>query len=225
MSDASTTPRSEGPSSRSEAKAVRRLALLDAAAGLFAAQGFAGVSLDDLGSAAGVSGPAIYRHFPGKQAVLGALLVGVSEELLEGGLRVVARSIGDDGTAHDGEAGRGTDDGEAALRALVAFHVDFALSKPDVIRVQDRDFTNLSAEDQGAVRSLQLRYIEVWARALARVRPDSPPAELRLRAQAVFGLINSTPHSVGSPGRRTSERRARRILESMALAALIAPAP
>ncbi|MEA5454614.1 TetR/AcrR family transcriptional regulator [Sinomonas sp. JGH33] len=211
MSDASTTP-------RSEAKAVRRQALLDAAAGLFAAQGFAGVSLDDLGSAAGVSGPAIYRHFPGKQAVLGALLVGVSEELLEGGQRVVA------GAGHDG-AGRDGAGDDGAVRALVAFHVDFALTKPDVIRVQDRDFTNLSAQDQAAVRSLQLRYIDVWAGALARLHADAPPAELRLRAQAVFGLINSTPHSVGAPGRRTSERRARRILESMALAALVAPSP
>jgi AcrR family transcriptional regulator len=206
--------RSEVPSPRSEAKAVRRQALLDAAAGLFAAQGFSGVSLDDIGAAAGVSGPAIYRHFAGKQAVLGALLVGVSRELLEGGRAAAG--------AHPRGAGRGgtTDDG-AALRALVAFHVDFALSKPDVIRVQDRDFSSLAAEDQAAVRSLQLEYVEVWARTLAHVHPEASAAELRLRAQAVFGLINSTPHSV----RRTTRRTAGKLLESMALAALTAPAP
>jgi AcrR family transcriptional regulator len=195
---------SEAASPRSEAKATRRQALLDAAAGLFAAQGFAGISLDDLGAAAGVSGPAIYRHFAGKQAVLGALLVGVSRELLEGGLQATA--------------GR-TDDGDSALRALVAFHVDFALSKPEVIRVQDRDFMSLSPEDQSAVRSLQLDYVDVWAQALSRVHPDATPAELRLRAQAVFGLINSTPHSV----RRTTRRTAAKLLESMAFAALKAP--
>lgn len=196
---------SEGASPRSEAKATRRQALLDAAAALFAAQGFAGVSLDDLGAAAGVSGPAIYRHFAGKQAVLGALLVSVSRELLEGGLRAMTT-----GTA---------DDGDSALRALVAFHVDFALSKPEVIRVQDRDFMSLSAADQSAVRSLQLDYVDVWAQALSRVHPDATPAELRLRAQAVFGLINSTPHSV----RRTTRRTAGKLLGSMALAALKAP--
>ncbi|WP_415856609.1 TetR/AcrR family transcriptional regulator [Sinomonas sp. G460-2] len=203
---------SESPSPRSEAKAVRRQALLDAAAGLFAAQGFAGVSLDDLGAAAGVSGPAIYRHFAGKQAVLGALLVGVSEELLEGGLRVAGGGLRD--TANDGDG---------VLRALVAFHVDFALSKPDVIRVQDRDFTNLSPDDRSSVRSLQRRYVDVWARALAGLHPDASPAELRVRAQAAFGLINSTPHSVG--GGRVPAGRARRLLEAMALAALAAPAP
>jgi AcrR family transcriptional regulator len=203
----------EAASPRSEAKAVRRQALLDAAAGLFAAQGFAGVSLDDLGAAAGVSGPAIYRHFAGKQAVLGALLVGVSRELLEGGLRAMNEAAN--------KAISTADDGDSALRALVAFHVDFALSKPDVIRVQDRDFTSLSADDQSAVRSLQLEYVDVWAHALARVHPEAAPGELRLRAQAVFGLINSTPHSV----RRTTRRAARRVLEAMAVAALTAPTP
>jgi AcrR family transcriptional regulator len=207
--------RSEVPSPRSEAKAVRRQALLDAAAGLFAAQGFSGVSLDDIGAAAGVSGPAIYRHFAGKQAVLGALLVGVSSELLEGG-RAAAAGAHPSGAGPDGLA----DDG-AALRALVAFHVDFALSKPDVIRVQDRDFSSLAAEDQAEVRSLQLEYVDVWARTLSRLHPEASAAELRLRAQAVFGLINSTPHSV----RRTTRRTAGKLLESMALAALTAPAP
>ncbi|WP_138443743.1 TetR/AcrR family transcriptional regulator [Sinomonas susongensis] len=200
----------ETASPRSEAKAVRRQALLDAAAGLFAAQGFAGVSLADLGAAAGVSGPAIYRHFAGKQAVLGALLVGVSEELLAGGRRA---------------AGTESEEAEASLRALVAFHVDFALSKPDVIRVQDRDFTSLSHDDQSAVRTLQLAYVDVWVQALRRLRPLASQPELRLRAQAVFGLINSTPHSVGrarSGGGRVPAPTAHQLLESMALAALTA---
>lgn len=202
----------EASSPRSEAKAVRRQALLDAAAGLFAAQGFASVSLDDLGAAVGVSGPAIYRHFAGKQAVLGALLVGVSEELLAGGLHAAGEK----------------DDAEAALRALVAFHVNFALSKPDVIRVQDRDFTSLAPDDQNAVRSLQLGYVDVWVKALHRLQPEASRAELRLRAQAVFGLINSTPHSVGRAqrsGGRVPAAPARHLLEAMALAALEAPTP
>ena len=73
------------PTLRSRAKADRRQALLDAAATQFAERGFTRVSLEDLGAAVGVSGPAVYRHFDGKQAVLGALLVGVSEGLWTGG--------------------------------------------------------------------------------------------------------------------------------------------
>ena len=45
-----------------------------------------------------------------------------------------------------------------------------------------------------------------------------------MRAHATFGLINSTPHSVRSHGRRIAVKPARPLLESMALAALMAPA-
>ncbi|UTT70892.1 TetR/AcrR family transcriptional regulator [Arthrobacter sp. DNA4] len=192
---------------RGRAKENRRQALLTAAATLFAANGFNRVSLEDLGAAAGVSGPAVYRHFSGKQAVLADLLVTVSQELLDGGRQVVER----------------TPDPQAALRQLVEFQVDFALGKPDVIRVQDRDFTNLSEQDQLAVRTLQRSYVEVWVDVLAKVHPGTDHAELRMRAHATFGLINSTPHSVRSHGRRMAAGVARPLLERMALAALTVP--
>jgi AcrR family transcriptional regulator len=195
------------PTQRSRAKQNRRQALLSAAASLFAAEGFNRVSLEDLGSAAGVSGPAVYRHFAGKQAVLGALLLSVSHELLDGGRQVVAES--------DGAA--------AALSGLVEFHVDFALSNPDVIRVQDQDFSNLAPDDQAEVRTLQRSYVELWVEVLARLHAGTEPAELRMRAHASFGLINSTPHSVRTHGRGVAAKRARPLLESMALAALMAP--
>lgn len=189
---------------RSQAKELRRQALLTAAASLFAKNGFNRVSLEDLGAAAGVSGPAVYRHFRGKQAVLGDLLLTVSRELLEGGLRVAAEAT----------------DPFTALRRLVAFQVDFALGKPDVIRVQDRDFSNLTEKDQAEVRTLQRNYVELWVEVLARVHPATDAAELRMRAHATFGLINSTPHSVRSHGRKIAVRSAGPVLESMALAAL-----
>ncbi|WP_427004143.1 TetR/AcrR family transcriptional regulator [Pseudarthrobacter sp. H2] len=193
---------------RSQAKENRRQALLSAAAALFAVEGFNRVSLEDLGAAAGVSGPAVYRHFAGKQAVLGALLLSVSQDLLDGGRRVVAES---DGAAE-------------ALAGLVAFQVDFALSKPDVIRVQDQDFSSLTDEDQAEVRTLQRSYVELWVEVLSELHAGTEAAELRVRAHATFGLINSTPHSVRSHGRRLAIRRARPLLESMALAALMVPA-
>jgi AcrR family transcriptional regulator len=188
---------SEAPTLRSRAKANRREALLAAAARLFAERGYNGVSLEELGAAAGVSGPAVYRHFDGKQALLGALLVGVSENLSSGGQAVVAAAPDD----------------AAALRALVQFHVDFALSNPDVIRVQGQDLGNLAEDDRHAVRALQRTYVELWVQVLARLHPEVDTASLRIRAHAAFGLINSTPHSA-----RTTDTRA--ILEQMALAGL-----
>ncbi|VXB74250.1 Transcriptional regulator, TetR family [Arthrobacter sp. 9V] len=189
---------------RGQAKELRRLSLLSAAAGLFAENGFTRVSLEDLGAAAGVSGPAVYRHFPGKQAVLGELLLSVSRDLLDGGLRVVSES----------------EDPLSALKGLIRFQVDFALSNPDVIRVQDRDFGSLSDADQAEVRSLQRSYVETWVDVLARIHTDVDVPGLRVRAHAAFGLINSTPHSVRHHGRKIAVKSARPILEQMALAAL-----
>ncbi len=185
--------------SRTRAKEQRRRALLAAAARLFADRGFKRVSLEELGSAVGVSGPAVYRHFPSKQAVLAALLVDVSEGLLRGGQAVVDLGGGADATLDD----------------LIAFHVDFAVTQPDVIRVQDRELESLEGSDRHAVRSLQRRYVELWVRVLGGVRPGESAPDLRTRAHATFGLINSTPHSAGR------SRDTRRILEQMARAALL----
>jgi AcrR family transcriptional regulator len=188
---------------RSQAKADRRDALLGAAAHLFARSGFNGVSIEDLGAAVGVSGPAMYRHFSGKQAVLAALLIGVSEDLVSGGRSVVMA----------------TTDATVALRDLVRFHVTFALSNPDVIRVQDRDLDSLVESDRHRVRELQREYVELWVQVLQHVHPGADEAALRIRAHATFGLINSTPHSA----RTSSQPSVRALLEEMALAALGLP--
>ena len=184
---------------RSRAKASRRDALLAAAAQLFAQRGFDRVSLEELGAAVGISGPAVYRHFSSKQAVLGSLLTGVSAGLLAGGEAVLA---------HGSEPAQ-------LLSELVAFHVDFALAQPDVIRVQDRDLESLDEGDRHEVRAYQRRYVELWVGVLGALRADESPSDLRTRAHATFGLINSTPHSAGR------SRDTRRILERMAEAALL----
>jgi AcrR family transcriptional regulator len=55
---------------RDDSTPTRREQILVVAARLFARHGFHGVSIADLGAAVGVSGPALYRHFPGKEALL-----------------------------------------------------------------------------------------------------------------------------------------------------------
>ena len=188
---------------RETAKADRRARYLDAAARLFAERGFDRVSIDDLGAAAGVSGPALYRHFPGKDAILAALLEEASTRLLAGAEAVLA----------DGA------DPASALSALVAFHADFAVAERDVIRVQDRELDRMPTDANRRIRRLQRRYVELWAEPLARLLPEASEAELRVRLHGVFGLLNSTPHHplAGSlPG-------ARELLTATATAALTAP--
>jgi AcrR family transcriptional regulator len=181
----------------------RREQILQAAAQLFAERGSRAVGVDDVGAAVGVTGPAIYRHFASKDAMLAEMLVRISEFLLAGGSERVA----DAGT-----------DPSAQLRALIEFHVDFALDNPALITVQDRDLASLPDADAAQVRRLQRRYVEVWVTVLARLHPGEDAASCRSRAHAVFGLINSTPHSAGRLGRATMAR----LLAEMAWAAATA---
>ncbi len=185
---------------REQLKAQRRQQLLEAGARLIADRGFLGMRLDDLGAAAGISGPAVYRHFPNKEALLVELLVGISQRLLDGGRAVVA----------DAPTPR------AALTALVDFHLDFAFGDPELIRIQDRDLENLPEAARRQVRRTQRQYVEVWVSVLRELHPDLPEPAARVQAHATFGLINSTPHSAPA----TMASRARPILRRMALAAL-----
>ena len=195
-----------GVTERDRAKADRQAAILHEAARLFAERGFSGVSLEELGAAVGVSGPAVYRHFANKQALLGAILVRVSERLLNGGQQVIAENHSP----------------SDRLEGLIRFHVDFALTDADVIRVQDRDLASLSEDDRHRVRRLQREYVELWMAVLAEIHPTRTEAELRVRAHACFGLINSTPHSVRRARASPSDSTVRGILESMASSALTA---
>ncbi len=197
-------PTEDRVTGRSIAKATRRAALLDAAAHLFADRGYNGVSIEDLGAAAGVSGPAVYRHFAGKPSVLSALLIGVSEDLLKGARAVAGVSSSP----------------EEALKALIGFQVEFALNHADVIRVQDRDLGSLMTDDERSVRSLQRNYVQLWVDELAAYRPDSDRSLQRRRVHAVFGLINSTPHAAHGTGAGPERDLLRTLLEEMAWAAL-----
>ncbi len=177
----------------------RRDQILETAAELFASRGFHGVSVADLGAACGISGPALYKHFPSKQAMLAEMLVSISEELLRVGREQVA--------AAEGPA--------SALQALVDWHVDFALRHRPLIVVQDRDWESLPAEARETVRTLQREYVDLWAAQLRLVDPALDLPTARAMAHAAFGLINSTPHSGLLP-----DTQMRGVLTRMALGAL-----
>ncbi|MDF3303953.1 SACE_7040 family transcriptional regulator [Rhodococcus sp. T2V] len=197
-----TTPTIDGApiTRREQMKADRRRQLLDAAARLIAERGFLGVRLEDLGSAAGISGPAVYRHFPNKDAVLVELLVGISTRLFEGGSLVAAEAKSPD----------------AALEGLIDFHLDFALGEPDLIRIQDRDLESLPADARREVRLTQRRYVEIWVKVLLQVDSSLDETDARTKAHATFGLINSTPHSADP----ATPSRTRKVLRDMTFSCL-----
>ncbi len=161
------------------AQESRRTQILTAAAERFAQYGFHGVGIDDIGAAVGISGPALYRHFRSKEAMLAEMLTGISERLLQGARERVGRAAGS------------TD----ALDRLLHWHVEFALTDQALITVQFRDLDSLAEPSRRQVRELQREYVEVWADALRTRHPGMPVGTARATAHAIFGLINSTPHS------------------------------
>ncbi|MFF2066110.1 TetR/AcrR family transcriptional regulator [Streptomyces sp. NPDC058200] len=181
---------------------TRREQILSEAARLFAERGFHGVGVDEIGAAVGISGPGLYRHFAGKDAMLAELLVGISGRLLDGGkLRV--RGAGTAG------------DPAAVLASLIDGHIDFALDDRPLITLHDRELDRLRESDRKLVRQLQRQYVELWVGVVRELYPDVPESQARGAVHAVFGLLNSTPHlgSYGSglPGRAATESLLRRL--------------
>ena len=174
----------------------RRRELLKIAADLFAERGFANVTVDDIGEAAGVSGPALYHHFAGKEALLGEMLVGISQYLLDGGREVIAES-------------------DDALGDLITFHAEFAVDDRSLITVHFRDLVHARPDDQARVRNLQARYVAIWADALQARSPHRERRQAPAAVHAIFGLINSTPFSGRLP-----RAEMRSLLQAMATAAL-----
>ncbi|MFD5429345.1 TetR/AcrR family transcriptional regulator [Streptomyces sp. NPDC127084] len=175
---------------------TRREQILKEAARLFAERGFHGVGVDEIGAAVGISGPGLYRHFPGKDAMLAELLVGISGRLLEGGRRRVAEAGGTEGAG--GMAGA-SGAPEKVLASLIDGHIDFALDDRPLITLHDRELDRLRDSDRKLVRQLQRQYVELWVDVVRELHPEIPEAQARAAVHAVFGLLNSTPH-LGSYG-------------------------
>ncbi|MFB7111408.1 TetR/AcrR family transcriptional regulator [Streptomyces sp. NPDC056190] len=191
---------------------TRREQILKEAARLFAERGFHGVGVDEIGAAVGISGPGLYRHFAGKDAMLAELLVGISGQLLTGAKRRLAEA--------DGVAGP-----EAVLDSLIEGHIDFALDDRPLITLHDRELDRLRDSDRKLVRQLQRQYVELWVEVVRQVHPDLGEPAARSAVHSVFGLLNSTPH-LGRSGSLPGRGATAELLHRMARGAFAsAPSP
>jgi AcrR family transcriptional regulator len=177
--------------------------LLAIAAQLFAARGFANVTVDEIGDAGGVSGPALYHHFASKEALLGEMLIDISRYLLDGGRAVRGPEPGDG----DGDV----------LGRLIRFHAEFAVHDRALITVHFRDLVHATAADQATVRRLQSQYAAIWSHELRRRAPAVDRRTAEAAVHAAFGMINSTPFSA-----RIADAQMIDLLASMASAAIAA---
>ncbi|MCU1379136.1 MAG: putative TetR family transcriptional regulator match [Acidimicrobiales bacterium] len=174
----------------------RRAKIVAAATHLFRERGFHAVGIDEIGNAAGITGPGVYRHFSGKDDLLSSVLDHATDDLWT------------DLSADD----------QPSIEALVRSHVAYAVTHADAIELWYQEGRNLSAEARSTQRRLQRRYIERWVDALLERRPELSEDEAGVLARGAIGLIHSSAHSdrAGDPALLTP------LLERMAMAALLA---
>ena len=153
----------------------RHEAILASALALFRQRGFHAVGIDEIGTAAGISGPGVYRHFPSKSSLLVALFDGLSERML----------------AAAEEIQKADDPPEETLERLVDFQVTTAVAERALLAVWLQDAQSLPRADHQRIRDRQVEYTAVWEATLARLRPELGPAEAHTVVQAALGAINS----------------------------------
>jgi AcrR family transcriptional regulator len=163
---------------------IRREAILGAAVELFRRRGFHAVGIDEIGTAAGISGPGVYRHFPSKGAVLVALFDSMTEEML---IAAVAIQKAECPPAE-------------TLGRLVALHAAAAVEQRARLAVWIQDRLSLPAEDQGRIGRRQAEYVGIWVQTLVRLRPELAPADADMLVHAALGAVSSVAfHDAGLP--------------------------
>ncbi|HKN91813.1 MAG TPA: TetR/AcrR family transcriptional regulator [Acidimicrobiia bacterium] len=199
MSEKSSQP-DERPARTRLRSSARRKELIAVAANLFASRGYYAVTVDDIGDAVGLTGPALYRHFSSKEALLVAVFDQVIDQLTNRFRELVSEAP----------------DPATALLAIVRLHVEFAIEQRENVAVWRQEFQNLPEPDRWRLRRAQRLYVEEWVHLVHELRPEFSDTEVRTAVHAAMGLLQS-PSDFQSG---LAAEAAVNLLMSMALAAL-----
>lgn len=153
----------------------RQLDLIRVGAALFARRGYHAVGINDISGELGLTGPAFYRHFPSKEALLVALLDSAISTHLEQVREIVSA----------------TKDPEAALVAIIEHHLAFVFERTDHITTWRNEFRSLPDGDRHRLRYLQRLYVEDWVHTVKQLRSDLEVDQVRTLCHAAIALLQS----------------------------------
>jgi AcrR family transcriptional regulator len=160
------------PQRRAKRRPYRRDEILAAAVKLFHERGYHGTGMDDIGAEAGISGPAIYRHFKGKEEILEILLLDAARAALDEAREVVSAAPSP----------------RKALEALVELYIGVIAANPALAFVGMYERRTLSPETRATMDRYERLHLEEWLHALLQLRPELSDAEARTMIRAVHGL-------------------------------------
>lgn len=166
----------------------RRDQLVRLAAELFRRHGYHGVGVNDIAAAAGITGPALYRHFASKQALLSHVLrTGV-----DGMCEVTSR-----------ELNRPDVPADVRLAALNAKIAELAIEHRAVSALWRWEGRHLPQADAAEIRRRGGKLIENWSAELRRAHREFTASDAELRCWAALSVFGSVAdHRVSMPKRR-----------------------
>jgi AcrR family transcriptional regulator len=173
--DEETTPRP---------RSIRRDTRLAVAAELFRARGYHATGMDDIGEAAGITGPAVYRHFRSKEDILETIATEYGAPVLERATRIVQEA----------------ETPQEALVGLADHYVDTLLTHPAVSAVAMYERRILRPETRAAIERMERLHVEEWVHVLSLARPDLSDGRARVMVHAVLGLgLSACSYNSGLP--------------------------
>jgi AcrR family transcriptional regulator len=161
----------EPPTLRSQS---RRETILTEATKLFAANGFSGVSTEDIGASVGIAGPSVYNHFPAKSDILVAAMLRGDEWLRMDMNRAFAAAS----------------DPRDGLNRLLGSYCAFVLDNPHLVAVLVSEAAHLPEPERHRTRASQYAYIAEWVTLLREVHPHWDAVTARIRVQAAQTVMN-----------------------------------
>ena len=166
----------------------RRAQIALAAAELFCERGYPDVGIDEIAEAVGISGPAVYRHFPTKYAMLAHASRSLSSEIL---LVTTKRSTLDD---------------------LIAALARLAVQRRRVGGLYQWEGRYLVGEDRVVLRTALATVLSRLTQPIAAQRPELSTSDLDLVARTVLSSMGSlATHRAPAPA-----VRAQRVLRDAA---------
>lgn len=182
------------------ARTVRQRELIAVAAHLFAQRGYHAVGINDISGELGLTGPAFYRHYPSKEALLIAVLDESISNHLEEVRDLSAQIVG----------------ARATLDAILTHHIAFVFDQTENIMTWRTEFRIIPEHDRHRLRYLQRLYTEEWVRTVAQLRPDLDIDGVRTMCHGTIAMLQSPTEYHN----RLPREQVAPLLASMALRAL-----
>ncbi|MGH3630768.1 MAG: TetR/AcrR family transcriptional regulator [Sciscionella sp.] len=168
---ADETSRGQAPGAR---PSTRRLQILTEATRLFAERGYRAVSMEDIGAAAGIAAPSVYRHYGSKDAILLVAARSMGDRLTVDAARVLGREAGP----------------TRALVGLLHSYTRTLSEFRDLVTVYRREVGNLPAARRAELIGIQRDYVAQWVELVLAARPDLDVARAKIVVHAALAIAN-----------------------------------